>query len=73
MAMGPLTPTAVLPDIVLTHFLDYTTRTFESRRGREPMRRRPRSAIQLFGYLLVMRIGWISRGWSKQIRARLAG
>lgn len=27
------------------------------------MRRRPRSPIQVIGYLLVMRGGWIPRGW----------
>jgi len=47
----------------LTLVLEYSARTFESRREREPMRRRPRSAKELIAYFLVLRMGWVPEGW----------
>jgi hypothetical protein len=39
--------------------VEYSARTFESRRARAPMRRRRRSARELIAYVLVLRVGWI--------------
>ena len=47
----------------LTLLLEYSARTFDSRRAREPMRRRTRSPQEWVGYFLVLRVGWIPRGW----------
>jgi hypothetical protein len=38
--------------------LEYSGRTFESRRNHAPMRRRPRTPSQLAAYGLVLRLGW---------------
>jgi hypothetical protein len=39
--------------------VEYSARTFESRRERAPMRRRPRSPKELIAYGLVLGVGWI--------------
>jgi DinB family protein len=39
--------------------VEYSARTFESRRERAPMRRRPRSPRELIAYALVLGVGWI--------------
>jgi hypothetical protein len=58
---GKWCPAQIVEHLALS--LEYSARTFESRREREPMQRRPRSAPQLIGYWLVLRVGWIPRGW----------
>jgi hypothetical protein len=52
----------------LTLLLEDSAQTFEKRRAREPMRRRTRSATQWVGYFLVLRLGWIPRGWRHRRR-----
>jgi hypothetical protein len=42
--------------------IEYSARTFESRRGHASMRRRPRSPVELIGYWLVLGGGWIPSG-----------
>jgi hypothetical protein len=49
--------------------LDYSARTFESRRERAPMWRRPRSLRELLGYLLVFRVGWVPP-WQSPVETR---
>lgn len=43
--------------------IDASGRTFQERRGKPPMRRRPRTALQLLGDLVMLKIGWIPSGF----------
>ena len=52
--------------------LEYSGRTFASRRDHAPMRRRRRSVRQLLGYLFVMRVGWLPSGFQAPAAARPA-
>jgi len=53
--------------------IEYSARTFESRRARAPMRRRRRSPKELIGYWLVLRVGWIPGGWRAPAATRPGG
>ena len=57
---GKWCPAQIVQHLALS--LEYSARTFESRREHAPMRRRPRSARELIGYWLVLRFGWIPEG-----------
>ena len=56
----------------LTLLLEYSARTFHSRRAKEPMRRRARSPREWAGYFLVLRVGWIPSGWRAPVPVRPA-
>jgi DinB family protein len=43
--------------------IDASGRTFQERRGKPPMRRRSRTALQLLGDLVMLKIGWIPSGF----------
>lgn len=43
--------------------IDSSSRAFQERGGKPPMRRRPRTALQLLGDLVMVRIGWIPSGF----------
>lgn len=43
--------------------IDGSGRTFDARRGKPPMRRRPRTPLQLLGDLVMLRVGWIPSGF----------
>ncbi len=43
--------------------IDTSGRTFLERRGKPPMRRRSRTALQLLGDIVMLRIGWIPSGF----------
>jgi hypothetical protein len=53
--------------------IEYSARTFESRRARAPMRRRRRLPKELIGYWLVLRGGWIPGGWRAPAATRPGG
>lgn len=42
--------------------IDASSRAFDQRRGKPPMRRRPRTVIELLGDFLMLRVGWIPSG-----------
>jgi len=50
--------------------LDYTGRTFASRRAHTPMRRRRRSPRQLVAYVMVLRLGWVPGRWHAPVLSR---
>ncbi len=52
--------------------IEYSARTFESRRHHPPMQRRTRSARQLLGYELVMHVGWLPSGFQAPTATRPA-
>lgn len=58
---GRWCPAQIVQHLALT--IEHSARSFEARRERQPMRRRRRSGVELIGYLLVLRFGWIPRGW----------
>jgi len=76
LVLGPLTerpdadwyaapPGKWCPAQIVHHLalgLEYSGRTFASRRQHAPMRRRPRSAAQFVAYHLVMDAGWLPSG-----------
>ena len=68
--LGKWCPAQIVQHLALV--FESNARTFESRREHAPMRRRPRSAVQLIGYWLVLRIGWIPRGWQSPTPTRPA-
>ncbi len=43
--------------------IDGSGRTFEARRDKPPMRRRPRTPLQWLGDLVMLRLGWIPSGF----------
>lgn len=43
--------------------IDGSGRTFEARRDKPPMRRRPRTPLQLLGDIVMLRLGWIPSGF----------
>ena len=57
---GKWCPAQIVQHLALS--LEYSARTFEARREHAAMRRRPRSAIELIGYYLVLGMGWIPSG-----------
>jgi len=57
---GKWTPAQIVQHLALA--LETSGRTFEERRGKPPMRRRPRTGQEWLGYVLVMRVGWILPG-----------
>lgn len=57
---GKWSPVQIVQHLALG--VEYSARTFESRRAHAPMQRRPRSPKELIGYVLVLRLGWVPRG-----------
>jgi hypothetical protein len=57
---GKWTPAQIVQHLAIG--IDGSGRTFESRRAKPSMRRRPRTAGQRLGCLLVLRLGWIIPG-----------
>jgi len=50
--------------------LDYSGRSFASRRAHTPMRRRRRTLRQLVSYFLVLRTGWVPGRWDAPVLSR---
>ena len=57
---GKWTPAQIVHHLAIS--LETSARTFDQRRGKPPMRRRPRTMRERVGFLLIMRIGWIPSG-----------
>lgn len=57
---GKWTPAQIVQHLALG--IDGNGRTFESRRAKPPMQRRPRTVPQWIGWLVVLRLGWIVPG-----------
>lgn len=57
---GKWTPAQIVHHLALS--LEGSGRTFEDRRGKPPMGRRPRTVRERLGYVLVLRIGWVPSG-----------
>ena len=52
--------------------IDGSARTFDSRRAHAPMRRRPRTAWQWLGYMVILRVGWYPTGFQSPAAVRPA-
>lgn len=57
---GKWTSAQIVQHLALS--LEASGRSFEERRAKPPMRRRPRTARERIGYLLVLQIGWVPSG-----------
>ena len=57
---GKWTPAQIVHHLAIS--LETSARTFDQRRGKPPMRRRPRTMRERVGFLLIMRIGWMPTG-----------
>jgi hypothetical protein len=57
---GKWSPVQIVQHLALG--IELSGRTLDSRRAREPMRRRPRSAIELGAYALLFGLGWLPSG-----------
>ncbi len=57
---GKWTPAQIVQHLALS--LETSGRTFEERRAKPPMRRRPRAVRERLGYLLVLQVGWVPSG-----------
>jgi hypothetical protein len=57
---GKWTAAQIVQHLALS--LEASGRSFEERRAKPPMRRRPRTALERLGYLLVLQIGWVPSG-----------
>lgn len=57
---GKWSPAQIVHHLALS--LEGSGRTFEERRAKPPMRRRPRSARERVGYFLVLQVGWVPSG-----------
>jgi hypothetical protein len=58
---GKWTPAQIVEHLAIS--LDWTSRTFDERRGKAAMRRRPRGVVAVAGYLCVVRLGWFPPGF----------
>lgn len=56
---GKWSPVQIVHHLALG--IEHSGRTFESRREREPMRRRPRTLFQISAYFFITTIGWSPR------------
>ena len=57
---GKWTPAQIVHHLAIS--LETSSRTFDERRGKPPMRRRPRTPRERIAYLLVLQIGWVPSG-----------
>lgn len=57
---GKWTPAQIVHHLAIA--IETSGRTFDQRRNKPPMRRRPRSARELLGYVLTLELGWMPSG-----------
>ena len=57
---GKWTPAQIVHHLAIS--LEASARTFDERRGKPPMRRRPRTVRERVGSFLVLQIGWMPSG-----------
>lgn len=57
---GKWTPAQIVNHVAMA--LDFSSRSFESRASKPPMKRRPRKPYNLVAGLLIMRLGWFPPG-----------
>ena len=57
---GKWTPAQIVHHLAIS--LETSARTFEERRGKPPMRRRPRTVRERVGCFLVLQVGWMPSG-----------
>lgn len=57
---GKWTPAQIVHHLAIA--IETSGRTFDERRNKPPMRRRPRTRWELLGYFLTLRLGWMPSG-----------
>jgi DinB superfamily len=57
---GKWTPAQIVHHLAIS--IEMSGRTFEQRRAKPPMRRRPRTSRERLGYVLILWIGWMPPG-----------
>ena len=57
---GKWTPAQIVHHLAIA--LETSARTFDERRGKPPMRRRPRTARERVGFFLILGVGWMPSG-----------
>src|SRR3989449_9797828 len=57
---GKWSPAQIVQHLAIS--LELSGRTFEARRGKPPMRRRPRTPRERLGYFLALQLGWMPMG-----------
>jgi len=67
---GKWTPAQIVQHLAIS--LETSARTFEERRGKPPMRRRPRTLRERLGYFLVLHVGWVPSGREAPMATRPA-
>jgi hypothetical protein len=57
---GKWTPAQIVHHLAIS--LETSARTFDQRRDKPPMRRRPRTGRERVGFFLIMQVGWMPTG-----------
>lgn len=57
---GKWTPAQIVHHLAIS--LETSARTFDERRAKPPMQRRPRTVRERIGFFLVLRVGWVPSG-----------